>query len=169
MGAPNHWGQLHLNSWAYRKLSLFDTKDLISPFNWILTESWPKWWYTVELAVSSEGVNSKSVVYLLPSTHYIWLPNTNVLCPQSVVYSLLQVGVEMFSFDSWMPTTSKEYYIQHTSSSPVVMSHVAQKKESWGHPTAIPHSSVVSAYTRCTLAVIYIQFTSTHESWTTKT
>ena len=29
---------------------------LISPFNWISTESWPRWWYTVEWAIFSESV-----------------------------------------------------------------------------------------------------------------
>ena len=29
---------------------------LISPFNWISTESWLRWWYTVGWAISSESV-----------------------------------------------------------------------------------------------------------------
>ncbi len=30
---------------------------LISPFNWILTETWLRWWYTVGWAISSESID----------------------------------------------------------------------------------------------------------------
>ncbi len=53
-------GDIQLSEWKITWISYIWTPKsslhLINPFNWILTESWLRWWYTVGWAILSESV-----------------------------------------------------------------------------------------------------------------
>ncbi len=47
--------------------------NLISPLNWISTDSWLRWWYTVEWAISSESVRKNHLSQQQVRQLSLWL------------------------------------------------------------------------------------------------